>query len=254
MKIEHDQWLTNIFSYDVSKVTEIGDHDIISVHNLFPASHRSSAFLYTKIPSSRVDHVTKLTAIGFYVVDVNVTLEREISESVMASCQNDPSINPALEIGDARPEDKTAILDIASSCFIHTRFHLDPLIPKKLANNVKREWVANYFTGGRGEQLLVARKEGRPVGFLAVLSVALNDKKIKVIDIMGVEKKYQREGVGKALVDFFVRTSGESCNRLRVGTQVANIPSLGLYQRCGFYVTKTEYLLHAHLLNGKVKL
>jgi len=53
-------------------------------------------------------------------------------------------------------------LDIAESAFVYSRFHLDPLVPKELANRVKREWIANYVRRQRGERLLVAEVDGNP--------------------------------------------------------------------------------------------
>jgi hypothetical protein len=33
---------------------------------------------------------------------------------------------------------------------------------------------------------------------------------------------------------------------MRVGTQIANIPSLRLYERLGFTMAESAYVLHAH--------
>ena len=43
------------------------------------------------------------------------------------------------------------------------------------------------------------------------------------------------------------KESHADADMLRVGTQVANLPSISLYEKCGFHVAETTYVLHAHV-------
>jgi GNAT superfamily N-acetyltransferase len=154
-------------------------------------------------------------------------------------------------IQDIEPIYYDTVLDIAGSCFVYSRFHLDPAIPDRLAHAVKRAWVQSYIEGNRGERLLVALLDGQPAGFLAVLQTTVQGEPCRVIDLIGVHHRYQGKGVGKALVAFLIKESGGRYSALRVGTQVANIPSLRLYESLGFRLQDATYVLHAHVGEGK---
>ena len=149
------------------------------------------------------------------------------------------------------PGEASRILDIAGACFRFSRFHLDDRILESQAHALKRAWVENYTLERRGEELLAAVHENRPVGFLAVLSATDNGKKARIIDLVGVTPDFQGRGAGKALVEYFCATSQGRSDLVRVGTQAANTPSLRLYQAMGFRAAGSAYVLHAHTGDGE---
>jgi ribosomal protein S18 acetylase RimI-like enzyme len=149
------------------------------------------------------------------------------------------------------PAAHAGVLDIARHCFTYSRFHLDPFLTREQANQIKTEWVRNYLLGRRGEQLLVAESDGVPVGFLAVLAAEAKGRSCRVIDLIGVSAAHQGRGVGESLISHFIQDSAGRCDLLRVGTQVANTAAARLYERCGFRLGESAYVLHAHVDNGK---
>jgi len=245
MNIEQDRWLTEIFGIPVYRLGISPDDDLDQITAAeFPIPLAPKAFLYVKVPVQNVNSVSALTSAGFRVIDVNVTLEREPSSGAAGG-------DPSIYIRDFRAEDQETVLDIAGTCFIYSRFHLDPLISDTIANAVKREWIANYFRKQRGERLLVAEVAGKPAGFLAILATG-NSNRTGIIDLIGVDRAYQKRGVGYRLVEFFTRDSQGKYDQLRVGTQIANTSSIRLYEKCGFHTVEADYVLHAHLCEGKV--
>jgi GNAT superfamily N-acetyltransferase len=237
MKIDADPWMTTVFGYDVYRVAPEGT-DTSAVRQHLRAREGRQAFYYAKLPTARVDQVRALASLGFGVVDVNVTFERPPGDDVE---------QPTVAVRSAAPTDREALLAIAETSFVYSRFHLDPQVPNEIANAVKREWVDSYLHGRRGEKVLVAEADGRAVGFLAVLATKSHGRDARVIDLVGVARNCQGRGVGKSLVNTFVRWQPAGCELLRVGTQAANIPSMRLYERCGFRVAETTYVMHAHV-------
>jgi GNAT superfamily N-acetyltransferase len=195
-------------------------------------------FYFAKLGTTDVGRLSVLTTLGFHVVDVNLTLERRP--------ESDGGRPAATRLRDAEPRDADAVLAIAESCFICSRFHLDPEFPDAIANRIKREWVRSYLEGRRGERLLVAEREGKPVGFLAALQVRHQGALARVIDLIGVATDEQGRGVGRDLVQGFITGAGRDVELLRVGTQAANIRSVRLYEQCGFRLAESSYVLHAH--------
>jgi len=238
--IIRDGWLTDVTGIPCYGM-DVTDADVPALAAEIPGG---TAFVSAKVPVTRVDLAKAATRAGFYLVDTNVTLQH------FASSRNDvPDKGVAIE--PAAASDHTAVQDIASSVFRYSRFHLDPGLPRALADRVKREWARSCCEGRRGSGLFVARREGRVAGFLAVLTATHDGNTAAVIDLIGVDRSVQGAGVGTALVRHFVRESRARADVLRVGTQLANIPSLALYRRCGFSVVEAKYVLHAHLKNGK---
>lgn len=241
MRIAEDVWLSGLMERPVFRVDvgdgrslEPGAAAVLKAH----AAGRGAAMYYAKTDTSAVAAVRELGTAGMHVVDTTVTLERAAGEA--------PEPPDGVEVNDCPSDQADAVLDIAGSCFRYSRFHVDPQIPRPLAHRIKREWVASYVRGQRGERLLVATAGGRVAGFLAVLSAAEAGRQVRVIDLVGVDERSQRSGVGIALVAAFIERAG-TADLLRVGTQVANLPSLALYHRCGFRIAGTGYVLHMHL-------
>jgi ribosomal protein S18 acetylase RimI-like enzyme len=241
MKILEDAWLAQFLSPRAYRVVPSNDGHTTSRKNLCT----QPGFYYAKVDTARLDHLNSLAAAGFQVVDVNLTFERQpAGEACPRPAPSDLSIRPP------QPADHEALLAIAASCFKYSRFHLDPWIPQATADAIKRSWVENYLLGRRGESLWVAERAGRPVAFLCLLAAPGESGTVRIIDLVGVAPAYQGQGVGRSLVDFFITSSYPAYQLLRVGTQVANIPSVRLYETCGFRLAASTYVLHAHIATG----
>jgi len=248
MQIREDRWLTTIFEYPVfsihseqmpERAAETSrPHEVIKDH----AGGRTSAMYYAKVDANRIELVRDLSLAGLYVVDVNVTFKIDTG----ALWVGEGVATKKYEIREIVPADYEETLEIAASCFRYSRFHLDPLVPIAIANRIKREWIKNYINRSRGERLFVAMAEDHPVGFLAVINVETEGARVCVIDLIGVAPRYQGKGVGAALTAFFVRHYREKFGSLQVGTQVANTPSVRLYQKLGFFISKAQYVMHGH--------
>lgn len=244
MEIVADRWLGEMLGYPVFQVRGVENFPL-EIGLGKETSPPDRAMYYAKISSHNVECVRQLSAIGFYVVDVNVTF-------AIDSQQRKQSSRSETAIVEIRPDDRDTVLEMAASCFQFSRFHLDPLIDNTVADRIKREWVANYIRKQRGEALFVAVAEDRPAGFLAVLRSQLHGKLVYTIDLIGVGAAFRRRGIGRSLVEFFIDRYRDRCDRLQVGTQIANQPSMRLYPRSGFTFYSSAYVLHKHVENEQI--
>ncbi len=203
-----------------------------------------SALFFAKVPTGELGPMKTLTRAGFDVTDVNVTLD-------WAGESHPLGFNAAgdVEVGRASESDSLEIEDVAGRCFTYSRFHLDPLISTTQANDVKRQWARNACRG-RAETVYTARRGGELAGFLAVLTSDTGDVKHAIIDLIGVDAAHQGRGVGESLSRAFIGDWQGKADRLRVGTQISNIPALRLYEKLGFRVSETSYVLHTHVRDG----
>lgn len=201
------------------------------------ASHQSpaGAFYTAKVGVLDLAVVEALTAEGFTMVETSLTFERPIDRHA-----------PVAQVGVCRPQWRDAVLDIAGQAFRYTRFHVDPKIGHLAANRVKREWIQSYVDGRRGDALLVAHEGGTVVGFNAMLVSDRPSGPVAVIDLIGVHPDHQQRGIGRLMVDGALHHYQERCRSLEVGTQASNIPSVRLYERMGFRLIRSGFVLHRH--------
>jgi ribosomal protein S18 acetylase RimI-like enzyme len=191
------------------------------------------SFVHARVPSRDLATAHGLEMQGFRLVDTNVTLE---TDALL------PGLEAQTAARTARPEDAPAVEQIARRGFEVSRFHLDPELRPGLANEIKAQWAANFFRGQRGDFMVVAECEGGVAGFLQLL---VAPEAVLVIDLIAVEPQFRGRGLASAMIRYAASTCGTP-RRLRVGTQIANVGSLALYQRLGFRITASAHVFHLH--------
>lgn len=221
MQAQKDTWLSDIFTLPVFNVKSGGEGRL---------ELPSSCFAYSKVGVDKISSMKDLGAKGFYIVDTNVTF--------ISNGRANISLPLDISVRKAEPKDEQAVRNIAATSFTKTRFHADPLIDCKIANKIKEEWAGNYFSGARGDEMLIAEKDGKVIGFNQIL---IRDN-IAIIDLIAVDKDYQGRGVGKAMI----AELQSSYARVRVGTQLANNGSIALYEKMGFAFENASYVMHYH--------
>jgi ribosomal protein S18 acetylase RimI-like enzyme len=228
--LTHDDWLTERFGYAAWRVVHCDDGEPLS-----RLDTEEAVFAHVKVDVADVSALWRLIDKRFRIVDVNVTL--------------DSSTFPDRVDGDVRfaaPSDCDAVARIAGSSFPYSRFHLDPLIASDVANTIKSEWARSYFSGGRGDGMVVAEWEGNVVGF-AQLLWQTGDR--LVVDLIGVDPTYRGQGVGRSLIAYACKCGtgdGHRPGTIQAGTQVANISSIRFYESMGFCLIGATYVLHHH--------
>lgn len=217
-----DPWLSGILDKPVFRV-DAGQED--KKPDLPP-----ECFAYSKISVHDIKKGKALTDYGFFIGDTNVTF--------LCAQAKEASPNPGIIVREAVPGDETAVREIARHAFIYTRFHADPFISRALADEIKSQWAGNYFSGQRGDLMLVAEKKGRLIGFNQVL---IKDD-MAIIDLIAADKTVQRQGAGKAMI----AEMQKRYPKIRVGTQIANNASIALYEKMGFHFESASYVMHYH--------
>ncbi len=187
------------------------------------------AFYQAKTPLDAIARIAELCRLGFYFVDANLQIERPAGPP--------PAVESRVTVGRARPDQHDAVLDLAKRSFSSDRFHLDPGVSPEAADRIKRGWVQSYFEGSRGEWVLVAESDDRPVGFLCMLNRSL-------MDLMAVDPDFRGGGVAGAMTARAIADAADA--PMRLGTQAANVGATRLYERLGFLVRSAQAVLHRH--------
>jgi len=197
-------------------------------------------FAYAKVDCADITSIKALEKVGFNLIDTNTQFDRTNMgpwpEVVLPNGYN---------VRFAKSADAAAVEKVAATSFVYTRFHLDPMIPDKMANDIKSHWAGNFFTGTRGEWMVVLTFHGKVVGFLQLLS----KNETIIIDLIAVDKTHQGKGLAAGMIEFAAKHCGE-WGRMLAGTQLSNIPSTRAYEKRGFRMCGSSYVFHYH---GPVK-
>jgi ribosomal protein S18 acetylase RimI-like enzyme len=140
----------------------------------------------------------------------------------------------------AETRDRDVCVSLSSAAFSFDRFHADPLIANKGADDLKARWVANAFDG-RADKIFVADQGGGADGFL----LCMRRDGTAVIDLIAVAEGEQGKGLGKALACAgLAHYSDAGAEAMIVGTQATNLSSLAMYQALGFVEENRFYTYH----------
>jgi len=227
--LRSDFWLSDMLGYPAWRVEKGETGEPLS---RLPTTE--PYFAYAKLSVGEIAEVSQLADAGFRVVDTALTFKGKISGFAVDG------------IRFARAEDRDAVSRIAGTTFRFSRFHLDPLVPRAVADAIKSAWAANFFAGKRGDGMVVTEREGRVVAFLQMLWTTPDNL---TIDLIGVDPAWQRQGVGRDMIQFVSRHGtgdGRIPAVMTVGTQAANVASVRLYESLGFRLSTAQYVLHLH--------
>jgi ribosomal protein S18 acetylase RimI-like enzyme len=233
--LQVDEWLAGFMGCRVFRLNMEGSlvHDPAGVDKAKNILSEGPCFAYAKAGTREHEKLALLEGMGFRLIDANISMEK--------GCNPQSESGSTGDVRFASPEDRDAVRTIAGESFVFSRFHLDPMIAKETADRIKAGWAENYFHGRRGDHLVVCDLGPRLGGFLLLLRSAAD----LVIDLIAVAEGFRRKGLAAAMIAFAEREI-RGVERILVGTQVANIPSIRLYEKLGFRVCAASYVFHFH--------
>ena len=206
---------------------------------------KNNYFISSKVNSYDLNNFITLQKKGFKIVDFSYSLKRNY-------VLDDFPKNENFVIKEACKDNKKEVAEIAFKAFKHSRFHKDPLISIDKAALIKKEWAKNFFSGERGDYMLVASiknklsKDLSIKGFLLLKKTKyLNKKKAISIDLIAVDPKFSGLGLGNELIkNMFNKFKKEYI--FQVSTQSTNISALSLYYKYRFRLDNSFFNLHLH--------
>ncbi len=240
-----DDWLESIFKSPVFKlklnsdlIKNLKNKESEEYKQFNKIIHFKNVFLYTKIRTSDIDVIKFLVDFGFYLIDTNVIFKKKIKINHLKDIKNND-----LSIRFAGLKDKEETTKLSRESFIYSRFHQDEKIPNKIANSIKFKWVENFFYGKRGDDLIIATLDDKVIGFILLIIEKIN--KNITIDLIAVHKEFRGKNIAKDMISF-LENNFNDYNHIIVGTQIVNIPSINLYESCGFQIDESYYVFHYH--------
>ena len=225
-----DTWLSEILkvkAYEITTSIEKKEDFILP----------KSSFFQLKIMTSDTEKFFVMQSLGFRVIDCNIYLtKKNIPVQILKKVNDD-------EVRWADKDDEDSVRCVARQSFQQNRFHRDFKIPNDIADSIKEKWAGNYFSGSRGDHMVVAEKNSKIVAFLLLVS---NQKASLSIDLIAVLPEYQGMGIATKMIAFSLNNFNSSITEISVGTSIGNQSAISLYQKLGFKMVSSKYILHLH--------
>jgi ribosomal protein S18 acetylase RimI-like enzyme len=200
----------------------------------------SPCFISAKVGTSDLESIRIVESLGFNLIDSNVRFQKSIPKG-----DKELLLPSGYSIRLTQNDDQNCVGSVAQNSFVYSRFHLDPSVDNYQANLVKRKWVENFYSGQRGDYMIVACFKSKPVGFAQI--ICHNDTLI--IDLIAVDSDHHGRGLASSMVTFAESLALDHSplpEMLVVGTQLANQSSISLYEKLGFRLCHAEYIFHYH--------
>jgi ribosomal protein S18 acetylase RimI-like enzyme len=229
-----DRWLSELMQRPAFRLT-----DMSACRGLQGLLAEQPLFVTAKCAVSDVASVGQLEDAGFRVIDAALTFDAE-------RLRVDAGRGT---VRFATPHDCAAVRAIAGRAFRYSRFHLDPAVPDAIAHRIKAAWAENFFSGQRGDGMVVCEDGGKVVGFLQLVWAG----ETLVIDLIAVAPEAARTGLASAMLGFAAANGTGDARRpssFKVGTQAANTASCRLYENLGFRLSASAFVLHHHGSGG----
>ena len=236
-KIARDEWLSKQLgktAYRVTITETLSEEDRIKLEEWIDDQSGSDFFMYSKVPTDDIESVKYVEKVGFNLIDTNVRFIQKKPTSEKGKK------NDNVDIRFSIPDDTDAVVCIAHNNFMYDRFHIDPQFKNVTANKVKGKWVENFYLGRRGDHMVVGQVGIEIAGFLLLL---INDDTL-IIDLIGVDVKWQGQGIASAMIQFAEKIIDHK--EYMVNTQIGNVTAIRLYEMLGFLISGSEYVFHFH--------
>lgn len=197
----------------------------------FDAKELPEGFIYGKINRQDIHFVNSLIVQGFELVETSLLFSQKDFVPHFQEAASSFSIRMAVD------KDNGFVQEIAQYAFVNSRFYQDSNISAELASSIKKNWVANYFLGKRGTDMIVCENENAVIiGFMLLVN--------NTIDLITVTPAYCRHGIALKMIGF----ANQKYGILNAGTQSSNKASIRLYQKAEFFLKDIQFVLHKHHL------
>jgi dTDP-4-amino-4,6-dideoxy-D-galactose acyltransferase len=225
------EWDSRFFAMRIARLTEPRlTSDSVASALTWCRANRIDC-LYFLADSGDVGTAMLAQVNGFQLVDMRLTLERDLTHSM----------GTAAAVRPFQPADTAALRTIARVSHRDSRFYHDPRFTRRQCDALYEAWMERSCDGW-ADAVLVAECGGASAGYVSCHRTPAD---VGSIGLCAVAPEFQGRGLGRELVtaafDYFYRNG---IKQATVVTQGRNVASQRLYQRCGFLTQSMQLWYH----------
>lgn len=213
---EIDTFDTDVFGFNVAKIHNIDSEEYLKDLILDFTTEKIKYATY-RIEANSLKLILAMQRYGFVLVDGIIALETESYQGKIDE-----------HVREASSKDLEALKKITLGLFLLSRVYNDPLISNKSGDEFFLRWVENSVKRNAADSVLVWEEDKKILGYITL-------QKKGQIPLIGVSKEARGKGIGKKMVfSSFAKFSEWKVNKIRIETQISNIPALRMDLDCGF--------------------
>jgi ribosomal protein S18 acetylase RimI-like enzyme len=234
--VEYDDFNSRIFRLKFGNVIDF-EENITSDEILYEISNLDFDFLGLRIDSIDYSAIKSFQKAGFYLVDCLLTYEFDSTK--VSAPNNEFDIDFASSISN---RDIQKLSSIAAKVFKIDRFHSDPNLSSKDSDRYYSEWVINSFNGFSDGAILPIINNN----IVAFTTYNINnvDNETSTMVLSAVDSEYMGLGVYYNMIKKGTLELLKYSKKIRVGTQVDNIPVQRTWQKLGYKLVDVKYIFH----------
>jgi len=170
----------------------------------------------------------------------NQKLHTECIDTKITFTRHTSAIQTKATIAKKITKPVDGLIQLATECSRYSRFQKDERT-RPLCNRLYELWIENALQGTYDDEVFAIQDSKNLHGFVTIKKRG----EVAYIGLMAVHQDYQRQGIGKVLMETVEHWCQEqSLTHLNVITQAENIQACDFYKKCGFHITKKEYVYH----------
>jgi ribosomal protein S18 acetylase RimI-like enzyme len=148
----------------------------------------------------------------------------------------------AIEIREFREDDLEPVIEFSLRAWAPVFASVRDVLGEDVFLRLHPDWKSNQEDVVRSSctsedrDVFVAVLDGRPVGFVALALNAFHER-MGVIEIIGVDPRYQRRGISSRLTEFateHMRQRGMDIAVVETGGDTGHAPARAAYESAGF--------------------
>lgn len=239
IKYFKDPFDSKIFEKEVYKLIIEKFVSEKQIKNLFQKKSQNLVFCFTPFCNK---NIKVLESLNFNFTSIRTTYKYRITKALKT---NLPSSIFKINQLSKTPINlyKNNLKNLANILAQTSHYCKDPQLTSKKAEKLYITWLENSLYHKYADEAFYITVKNRCIG-LITLKIKENQG---FIDLIGLEKKFQHQGLGKSLlakgINYF---QNKKIKNLLAITEGENIPANRFYQKNTFIVDKIELVYHKH--------
>lgn len=236
-------WDSQHFEISVGQIItpELTDSELGSI--LFYAKEKGYRLIYWATCPERIVPLPLLRSFSGFLVDKRVTYQRKlISEFTVGGIKKPSNTFKTIEYPPLPANQH--LLDLAVIGGGHSRFYVDPCIPKEKFASLYHIWINRSTLHEIADVVFIVPDTSNREEYLGMVTgSAING--MGKIGLMGVQKKVQGQGIGSVLIKRlheWLLSNGIIISE--VITQKDNVQACKFYERSGYLPASLQHYYH----------
>lgn len=219
---------------------------------LMHAARRDLRHITIRLDSSDLSGLHAVERAGFITVDNILTFCMDLRRASTQDRAITRQASERVRLRLATKADSEGAAELARTAYTYDRFHADPFISARQADELHADWLRNSCAGTAADAVLLAEDEKGLLGFVTCKlqrdTLRHLGRLVGTIELIATADRARGNGIGRfatyAALSWF---RDQQADFVEVGTQLRNIPALRLYESCGFRLAGSRVSLRRHL-------